>query len=387
MVILMTDSKFITAGPDRLPSPADGQSRLLFGAGTLVLCVAGVLTLATAISCHAFLTQMGSHAPLTPSLIYGAVLWLWWGGTAHILWGASRKWPAVLSLSAKSVVLQVAAGFAITAAHLVALQWTVRFLVKVWPDVGSAGYNNLIFFEYRRFGLDFLIYGLLWTACMVINMQVTAQRDALHSLELRRQLSAAHLRALQMQLEPHFLFNTLNAITTLVDLGRNAEASETLSHLNSILKATLSRARPEKVSLAAELQIIENYLAIEQVRFADRLRVEIRVDPTALDGLIPCFLLQPLVENAIRHGIAQREEDGLIVASIERNGGSLYLRVRDNGPGFNGNGHKQPGHGIGLKNTEERLSHFYQTHYEMRVLEPESGGFEVAITIPYECAT
>jgi hypothetical protein len=381
----MTDSKFTTAGPDSLPSPAGGQSRLLFGAGTLVLCVAGILTVATAISCHAFLTQAGSHAPLTPSLIYGAVLWLWWGGTAHILWGASRKWSAVLSLSAKSVALQIAAGFTITAAHLAALQWTVRSVVKVWPDVGSAGYNNLIFFEPRRFSLDFLIYVLLWTACMVIHMQVTAQRDALHSLELRRQLSAAHLRALQMQLEPHFLFNTLNAITTLVDLGRNAEASETLSHLNSILKATLSRARPEKVSLAAELEIIENYLAIEQLRFADRLRVEIRVDPAALDGLVPCFLLQPIVENAVRHGIAQREEDGLIVTSIERNEGSLYLRVRDNGPGIHGK--KQPGHGIGLKNTEERLSHFYQTRYEMRVLEPESGGFEVAIKIPYECAT
>jgi LytS/YehU family sensor histidine kinase len=123
--------------------------------------------------------------------------------------------------------------------------------------------------------LDLLIYGLLWTACGVISMQMAAQRDAMRALELRQELSAAHLRALQMQLEPHFLFNTLNAITGLVDLGRNEEASETLGHLNRILKATLSRVRPEKVSLATELDIIENYLAIEQVRFADRLRVEI----------------------------------------------------------------------------------------------------------------
>jgi sensor histidine kinase YesM len=127
------------------------------------------------------------------------------------------------------------------------------------------------------------------------------------------------------------LFNTLNAITGLVDLGRNEEASETLGHLNRILKATLSRVRPEKVSLATELDIIENYLAIEQVRFADRLRVKIRVDPGALDGLVPCFLLQPIVENAIRHGIAQREEDGVIVTSIERQEDRLHLRVRDNG--------------------------------------------------------
>jgi LytS/YehU family sensor histidine kinase len=234
------------------------------------------------------------------------------------------------------------------------------------------------------FGLDLLIYGLLWTACGVISMQMAAQRDAMRALELRQELSAAHLRALQMQLEPHFLFNTLNAITGLVDLGRNEEASETLGHLNRILKATLSRVRPEKVSLATELDIIENYLAIEQVRFADRLRVEIRVDLGTLDGLVPCFLLQPIVENAIRHGIAQREEDGMIVTSIERQEDRLHLRVRDNGPGLNG--HRQAGHGIGLKNTEERLSHFYASRYDMKMGEPETGGFEVAISIPYECA-
>jgi LytS/YehU family sensor histidine kinase len=186
-------------------------------------------------------------------------------------------------------------------------------------------------------------------------------------------------------LEPHFLFNTLNAITALVDMGRNAEASATLLHLNRILKATLSRNRPDRVSLATELEMVENYLAIEQVRFADRLRIEMRIDPTALDGLVPCFLLQPIVENAIRHGIAQREDNGLVTTLIERKQDQLHLRVRDNGPGFSVPA--QPGHGIGLKNTEERLAHFYPSRYDLKVSEPESGGFEVAITIPYECAT
>src|SRR5580693_2118975 len=334
MPISMSDSKFSTPELQDVPSPADGSSRLLFGAGTLVLCVAGILTVATAISCHAFLTQAGSHAPMTPSLIYGAVLWLWWGGAAHILWGTSRKWPAVLSLSAKSAALQIAAGFTITAAHLAALQWTVRFVVNVWPDVGSAGYNNLIFFEPRRFSLDFLIYVLLWTACMVIHMQVTAQRDALNSLELRKQLSAAHLRALQMQLEPHFLFNTLNAITTLVEFGRQKEAMATLSHLNAMLKSTLQRTTPEKIPLSQELEMMENYLAIEQVRFADRLRIEIKVEPGALDGLVPCFLLQPIVENAIRHGLANCESEGLVEAYARRDGSMLLLRVRDTGAGL-----------------------------------------------------
>jgi sensor histidine kinase YesM len=348
-----------------------------------VVCVAGILAVATAIECHAA-PGAADQASLTPSLLYGVVLWMWWAGVAHLLWGASRKWPFLLDASARNLVLQLVAGSAITLLHLTALYFTVRAMAQVWAGMDKAGYTQLAFLCLPRFGLDLLIYGLLWTACGEISMQMAAQRDAMRALELRQELSAAHLRALQMQLEPHFLFNTLNAITGLVDLGRNEGASETLGHLNRILKATLSRVRPEKVSLATELDIIENYLAIEQVRFADRLRVEIRVDPGALDGLVPCFLLQPIVENAIRHGIAQREEDGVIVTSIERQGDRLHLRVRDNGPGLSGQ--RQPSHGIGLKNTDERLSHFYASRYDMKMGEPETGGFEVAISIPYECA-
>ena len=155
-----------------------------------------------------------------------------------------------------------------------------------------------------------------------------------------------------------------------------------LSHLNAILKSTLKRTTPEKVPLSQELEIMENYLAIEQVRFADRLRIEIKVDPSALDGLVPCFLLQPIVENAIRHGIAHCENEGLVEASARRDGSMLHLRVRDTGPGLNA--HSQPGHGIGLKNTRERLAHFYQDAYDMSAEPLESGGFEVAIAIPYE---
>jgi LytS/YehU family sensor histidine kinase len=215
-----------------------------------------------------------------------------------------------------------------------------------------------------------------------VQFQIRAQRDAMKSLELQKQLSAAHLRALQMQLEPHFLFNTLYAITTLVELGRQKEAAAMLGHLNAILKSTLKRTTPEKVPLSQELEMIENYLAIEQVRFADRLQIEVKVEPGALDGLVPCFLLQPIVENAVRHGIAHCENDGWIEASARRDGHSLHLRVRDTGPGMSKP--QQNGHGIGLKNTRERLTHFYQDAFAMRAQSLETGGFEVAITIPYE---
>jgi LytS/YehU family sensor histidine kinase len=216
----------------------------------------------------------------------------------------------------------------------------------------------------------------------IVQSQIRAKQEAMKSLELQQQLSEAKLRALQMQLEPHFLFNTLNAITTLVELGRQQAAVEMLGHLNAILKTTLRRTTPEKITLSQELEIVENYLAIEQVRFADRLRIEIKVEPSALDSLVPCFLLQPIVENAIRHGVAQCEDAGIVEASARRDGKLLRLEVRDSGSGQNGQA--KPGNGIGLKNTRERLAHFYQDGFEMKAEPLKEGGFEVAIAIPYE---
>lgn len=271
---------------------------------------------------------------------------------------------------------------AIAVLHLSILHLTAHWIGRVGPEADRAAYGGLEFFNVGRFGIEFLMYGLIWLACSALNTQLAAQRDRMRSLELQRQLSNAHLRALQMQLEPHFLFNTLNAVTTLMELGRTEEALDTLGHLNIILKTVLKRDTPSKIPLAQELEIVDSYLAIERVRFADRLRVDIHLDPNALDGLVPCFLLQPIIENAIRHGISHCENEGCIETSAKRVGTRMQLRVRDNGPGLNGRSH--PGFGLGLNNTRERLIHFYQDNYEFRASQPESGGFEVLITIPYE---
>jgi len=333
------------------------------------------LALMTASECHSI-----THIP---SLIYGIVLWCWWGGVASSLWKLGQLKPNVLRFSLPAILFHVITGSVLGVVHLLLLG-AVGFTDSAWATHKSAVAVWTELFQINRLGFDLLLYGFVFGIAGIIYLQIQSQRDAMRSLELQKQLSTAHLRALQMQLEPHFLFNTLNAITTLVELGRQKEAAETLAHLNAILKATLKRTTPEKVPLSQELEIIENYLAIEQIRFADRLKVEIKVDPNALDGLVPCFLLQPIVENAIRHGVAHCEDDGVIHTSIERSGGRLHMRVRDNGPGLNGN--SKPGHGIGLKNTEDRLAHFYEKEYGFHAGEPKSGGFEVSITIPYEQA-
>jgi len=344
-----------------------------FNAHAVIFSLAGVLALATASECHSI-----THLP---SLLYGAVLWGWWALIASSLWRVGQKISCVPSLSLPSISVHLLVGLALGVVHLVLLG-SLGFTNAGWRGTGTALSVWTSLLNINRLGTELLLYGFLFGITGVIQSQIRAQREAIQSLSLQRQLSAAHLQALQMQLEPHFLFNTLNAITTLVELGRQKAAVEMLSHLNCILKSTLARRTPEKVPLSQELELVGNYLAIEQVRFADRLRVEINVDPAAVDGLVPCFLLQPIVENAIRHGIAHCESEGLVEASAIRDGDELHVRVRDTGPGLVYT--RQRGYGIGLSNTRERLDHFYQHSYKMQAHALSTGGFEVAITIPYE---
>jgi Histidine kinase len=364
--------------PDELQAEARRYFRggRAFPGGLLIIGSASlILALVTAEECHSI-----THLP---SLIYGLVLWGWWGLIAGTLWQLGPKMPTLLNFSPLRIAVHLMAGCLVAGAHLVMLS-SLSLFIPEWK-VNAPLFTVLTgLLHLNRFGMEILIYGFIFGLVGIVQFQIRAQRDAMRSLELQRQLAAAHLKALQMQLEPHFLFNTLNAITTLVELGRQAQAAEMLANLNAILKRTLERNTPEKVPLSQELEIVENYLAIEQLRFADRLRVDIKVDPGALQSLVPCFLLQPIVENAIRHGIAHCENAGVVEASARKEGNRLRIAVRDSGAGATGP--RTPGNGIGLTNTRERLAYFYPDAYEMEAGPLKAGGFEVAIELPYERA-
>jgi hypothetical protein len=374
---------------DNLSSPTGrGKkpwSELLPRARMILLVMAAILAVATAIECHAEGRGIQSFLSWGFSLAYGCALWFWWVPVVYLLWRSTSRWPSGLRVSLRTLVVHALIAVGVVTLHLGFLQGATQLIVRLGPDAVKAEYQGLDIFCLPRFGLELLMYGLCWFACAAVNTQLAAQRDSMRSLELEKELSTAHLRALQMQLEPHFLFNTLNAVTTLVELGRREQALETLENLNTVLKQVLKRNTPSKIPLAQELEVLESYLAIEQVRFADRLRVDINLDPNTLDGLVPCFLLQPIVENAIRHGIAHCEDSGWIETSAQRVGTRMRLQVRDGGRGVSGT--SASGFGLGLSNTKERLAHFYPNDYELRAFQPESGGFHVSITIPYEKST
>jgi two-component system LytT family sensor kinase len=194
----------------------------------------------------------------------------------------------------------------------------------------------------------------------------------------------ARLQALRYQLNPHFLFNTLNAVSTLVVERRNDEAGRMISRLSDFLRLTLEGQDAPEVPLADELEWVRRYLEIEAVRFEERLSVAWEVEPEALAAAVPGMLLQPLVENAVRHAVAAREEGGTLTLRARRQDGRLVLAVADDGPGPDGAG--APGRGIGLANTRERLREGYGDAHSFQVLRGEGGGTEVRIEIPFRPA-
>jgi LytS/YehU family sensor histidine kinase len=185
-----------------------------------------------------------------------------------------------------------------------------------------------------------------------------------------------------MQLEPHSCSIPSTRLRRSWNSTEGKQAIQTLERLNAILHRTLGENKPAKVRVAQELELMEDYLTLEQTRFADRLHVNLSIDPAALGGMVPCFLLRPLIENAVRHGISRSEEGETILVTVERREARLQLKVRDSGPGTNEQA--QNGHGIGLKNTRERLSHLYGEQFDFRAGALPGGGYEVTVELPYE---
>ena len=349
-----------------------------------IIAISLVLAVITAHECHGVFRAIHSSVPFTPSLLFGLVMWLWWGCVAAAIWWRAQSRPEILSFTGKGILLHLGMGSLLVGCHLVLMQETLKIIGTFWHEWRMT-YASLNYLSLRRFGTEFMIYGFVFGISGILNMQSQKQRDVMQKLKLERQLTQAQLKALQMQMEPHFLFNTLNAITSLVAQKRNNEAMKTLGHLNTILRTTLQRKAPEKVPFAEELRVVESYLAIQKVRFAGRLEVKIDATPEAMDGLVPCFLLQPIVENAVQHGIASMEDGGVVETIVKRVGDKLYLEVKDNGCGPNGSDTK--GHGIGIQNVRERLAYFYPDAHEFVAVAPLAGGYEVTIQIPYERVT
>lgn len=246
------------------------------------------------------------------------------------------------------------------------------------PVTGEAFFQQVMTF------LDYgvLLYWMIISIDYAVDYYRRYQEKALRAAQLETQLAHAQLQALKMQLQPHFLFNTLNAISVLIQKDPEL-ARQTLGRLSDLLRTTLDSGGVQFVTLGAELAFLDRYLQIERTRFGDRLQVEMAIAAETTAALIPNLILQPLVENAIRHGVSGQRGPAILKISAQRHNGNLHLEVRDNGrglpPAFDPAGQT----GIGLRNTRGRLEQLYGRDYRLTLANAEAGGTIVALDIPY----
>jgi two-component system LytT family sensor kinase len=313
----------------------------------------------------------------------GGCWYVWFLATPVILW-LGRRFP--LERAAWRVGLSVHI-LASTAFSLIHTAWVVLSTLELRPF--DAMQHESTFWEMFRgrwtsqLHLELIVYGMVLGFGYALDYYRRFREREFRASQLEAQLAQAQLQALKMQLQPHFLFNTLNGIAGLVRDNRNKAAVQMLAGLSDLLRHTLENSGKQEVPLRDELEFLELYLDIQQMRFSDRLNVRMEIAPETLDARVPNLILQPLVENAIRHGISPRAASGTVGVSARSDEGFLELKVYDDGPGLHREGAAATrGAGIGLSNTRARLEQLYGDNYRFDVQDRTGGGVEALLLLP-----
>jgi signal transduction histidine kinase len=307
-----------------------------------------------------------------------------WGAVSPFIFILCRRFPIERGNIVGRSVIHLFAGLVfvcVVTSLTIPVLWNLGLVnTTINPTLGSL-YSNLLI-------NPFMVHqGLLayWGTVVVahaIEYSRQAQAGRTRASELSAQLANAQLAALKMQIHPHFLFNTLNSISAL--LHKDVEvADRMIARLSDFLRMTLRNSGTSAVTLEQELEFLTTYLEIEKIRFQDKLLVEMDIDDLALNAQVPNLILQPLVENAVRHGVAKQTGVGRLNIQANRVGDRLVINIEDNGPGPNGIARPKNGHGVGLANTRARLEQFYEEFQFEIESKNGKGGTIVSIDVPY----
>ncbi len=338
--------------------------------GALVLLFAAPLALASRVSWREAVSFGGSFWALW-LLFLPAVAWL------------SFRFPIERKRLFRNVCLHLLACLLIVGTNRAAFRAVDRLFPPAQPPQRLGPPNALGVFFGLRAALDVLVYWSLVGVCQAITNFRSSQERERRAAELEARLTSAKLQALRMQINPHFLFNTLNSIAALVYDNPGA-ADEMLGDLSELLRRSLDSMEEQEIPLAQELEFIGAYISIEQKRFGQRLRVEQSIPDELMKALVPALLLQPLVENAIRHGIEPRRGPGLISLEAKQEAQQLHLVIQDNGRGSPGADFNRSGRrGIGLANTQARLRGLYGQDQSFSFARAEPQGCRVEISLPF----
>ncbi len=321
-----------------------------------------------------FFSVRGAEGISWNSLLGALPRWYVWGAlTPFIIW-TDRRFARRPRTLARRLLLHLPASLVWTLVFVLAL-----FVVNVLLSRQSLSNASLADF-WGTFQWNAQVYWLIVGGWLAWDYYRESRNRELKATQLEKLLAEARLQTLQTQLQPHFLFNALNTISAFVE--RNPKgARRMIEHLGDLLRFSLDRTSRQETTLQEELAALDHYLAIQRVRFEDHLKVSVAVEPETLRAAVPGLILQPLVENAIRHGATQRSSS--IEVSAWRDNGSLHLRVLDDGPGLPPSWQLAERAGIGLSNTQQRLAQLYPAAHRFSVHQAPGGGVVAEVVIPY----
>jgi signal transduction histidine kinase len=328
---------------------------------------------------------MGMHHPYWRMIAWGLAIGNMWSFITPIVLYVSKKFPLEKPrfLSSIAVHLAVAAVLCFVTAMA---RTAITMSIHPFDPLTSL---DPYWLQFRKGLLGAVPYVLfLYVAVAGVGYAIeyrrVARERAIRAAQLEALLSQAQVLSLKMQLHPHFLFNTLNGIATLVREGDGENAVKMLLGLSNMLRYALDSSGRQEVPLSEEIEFLNLYLGVEQMRFPDRLKIEMDIANDTEQALVPSLMLQPLVENAIRHGLAPRVAPGTVRVRSRRDGDSLVLDVEDDGVGLSS---ETSTSGIGLQNTRSRLAQLYQSGCELKIGNREHGGVEVRLVLPFRTAS
>lgn len=320
-------------------------------------------------------------------LVWEIPYWVLWAALAPVVFTLTRRFPLELKTAIPNSLVHLAAALALSVLHrIVYLPVCWLLYVDAYRKKPSLLdlYASDLFFNLQT-GL--MCYGTILLVSNVIDYYERYQAGELQTSQLNAQLAEAQLQALRMQLQPHFLFNTLNSISAL-QLTNVEAANQMTARLGDFLRMTLDNVGTPLVTLREEMEFLRSYLAIERIRFQDRLQVTMDIAPETLDLKVPNLLLQPLIENAIKYAVVKSTGQGVIVLRAKLKSGELQIEVEDNGIGLQlpHNSNRATRGGVGLANTKARLEQLYGHAHRFELQNATSGGVLVTIAIPTEPA-
>jgi signal transduction histidine kinase len=356
------------------------RKTLVRGAVILGLaCILGTLSAAQGV-----LSEMRSQYRYTlgHALIMHTPFWVFWAALLPLIVYVARRFPIRREHWPRTLLTHVGLGIGIALGHYAFTLWFMGVIGHGnWTQTGHTYGGHLISEANYRIGIHLAAYFVVLGGVLAWEYYRKYRERELLASQLAAQLSQAKLQALRMQLNPHFLFNAMNSISMLVRRNENTQAVRMLAGLSDLLRYVLEDSPSDEVPLRDELSFLERYLEIERVRFQDRLKVKVDADQETLDAFVPNLLLQPLVENAIRHGIARKVNAGLVEIAARKLGDRLILQVRDDGPGLAvALAH---GSGVGLANTKSRLEQLYGSETSFELRNAATGGAVVTISLPF----